>query len=79
VSETKATAVREHAAQHSIDLARSIAYGDDESDLPLLRTTGRAVVVGGDPVLLGWAANRRGSVEVLDAERVSVVSSEVGQ
>ncbi|ONI61259.1 hypothetical protein ALI44B_12415 [Leifsonia sp. ALI-44-B] len=79
VSDTKATAVRDHAAQHSIDLARSIAYGDDESDLPLLRTTGRAVVVGGDPVLLGWAANRRGSVEVLDAQRIPVVSSEVGQ
>ncbi|GHG99354.1 HAD family hydrolase [Streptomyces rubradiris] len=47
----KAEAVRALAARGALDLAASTAYGDHVSDLPLLRLTGRAVVVGDDPVM----------------------------
>ncbi|MBC3844265.1 HAD-IB family hydrolase [Streptacidiphilus sp. 4-A2] len=39
------------AAVRGLDLAQSSAYGDHASDLELLRTVGRPVVVGDDPVL----------------------------
>jgi HAD superfamily hydrolase (TIGR01490 family) len=48
IGEAKAAAVRELATVHGIDLAASIAYGDHESDLPLMEATGAAVVVGED-------------------------------
>lgn len=46
--EGKAEAVRELAAAEGIDLADSFAYSDSESDLPLLRSVGHAVVVNPD-------------------------------
>jgi HAD superfamily hydrolase (TIGR01490 family) len=46
IGEAKATAIRSLAADASLDLATSTAYGDHESDLPMLRTVGTAVVVG---------------------------------
>ncbi len=56
IGEAKAAAVRELAARRGIDLAHSVAYGDHDSDLPLLRGTGTAVVVGDDAVMLEQAA-----------------------
>ncbi|MER7574337.1 HAD-IB family hydrolase [Streptomyces sp. NPDC126514] len=49
IGEAKADAVRTLGTTGGLDLAASTAYGDHGSDLPLLRMTGRAVVVGDDP------------------------------
>lgn len=38
----KATAVRQFAAEHGIDLAHSYAYSNGDEDVPFLRTVGRA-------------------------------------
>lgn len=49
--EGKAQAVRELAVAEGIDLAGSYAYSDSESDLPMLRAVGHAVVVNPDAEL----------------------------
>jgi phosphoserine phosphatase len=49
--EGKAEAIREVAAERGIDLARSYAYSDSESDLPMLRAVGHPVAVNPDPPL----------------------------
>lgn len=54
----KAVAVR----KLGIDLAEASAYGDHESDLPMLEAVGRPVVVGDDPAMTGLAATRGWSV-----------------
>jgi HAD superfamily hydrolase (TIGR01490 family) len=60
IGPTKARIARTVAAVRGLDLGRSSAYGDHASDLELLGTVGRPVVVGDDPVLaeraavLGW-------------------------
>jgi phosphoserine phosphatase len=46
--EGKAEAMRELAVREGIDLAASYAYSDSESDLPMLRAVGNAVVVNPD-------------------------------
>jgi HAD superfamily hydrolase (TIGR01490 family) len=57
--EAKAEAVRELAAAEGIDLARSIAYSDGFSDLPLLEAVGSAVAVNPDRRLRRAARERR--------------------
>lgn len=54
--EGKAQRVRDHAAEHGIDLAASYAYSDSESDLPLLRAVGHPVAVNPDVPLAKVAA-----------------------
>src|SRR5262249_29397493 len=49
--EGKAEAMRELAAREGIDLGASYAYSDSESDLPMLRAVGHAVVVNPDAEL----------------------------
>jgi HAD superfamily hydrolase (TIGR01490 family) len=44
----KATAIEQLARREGIDLAASYAYSDSESDLPMLRVVGHAVVVNPD-------------------------------
>ncbi|MFE4513143.1 HAD family hydrolase [Kitasatospora sp. NPDC056783] len=56
IGATKAAAARAAAAVLGLDLAASTGYGDHISDLDLLRTVGRAVVVGDDPELAEHAA-----------------------
>jgi HAD superfamily hydrolase (TIGR01490 family) len=62
--EGKAVAMRQLAAAEGIDLAASYAYSDSESDLPMLRTVGHAVVVNPDTALRrvareeGWEVMR---------------------
>jgi HAD superfamily hydrolase (TIGR01490 family) len=62
--EGKAVAMRQLAAAAGIDLAASYAYSDSESDLPMLRTVGHAVVVNPDTALRrvareeGWEVMR---------------------
>jgi HAD superfamily hydrolase (TIGR01490 family) len=62
--EGKAQALREIAAETGIDLDRSWAYSDSESDLPMLRAVGHPVAVNPDRLLArvareeGWAVMR---------------------
>ena len=52
----KVTAIERYAAEHRLDLAASWAYSDSESDLPMLRAVGHAVVVNPDRELAAIAA-----------------------
>lgn len=45
---TKAVIMRDYAARHAIDLARSYAYTDSYSDYPMLAAVGRPTVVNPD-------------------------------
>ena len=54
--EGKVAALENYAAGHALDLATSWAYSDSESDLPMLRAVGNAVVVNPDPELTAIAA-----------------------
>lgn len=62
--EGKASEIRRVAAQNDIDLSDSYAYSDSESDLPMLRAVGHAVVVNPDSELArvardeGWRIMR---------------------
>ena len=49
--EGKVLSMRELAEREGIDLAASYAYSDSESDLPMLRAVGHAVVVNPDAAL----------------------------
>jgi HAD superfamily hydrolase (TIGR01490 family) len=66
--EGKAQLVRELAAEEDIDLARSFAYSDSESDLPFLEAVGHPVVVNPDAELLRIARER--DWDVLRFERI---------
>jgi len=66
--EGKAEAMRELAAAEGIDLAASYAYSDSESDLPMLRAVGHAVVVNPDREL--FATARAEGWEVMRLERL---------
>ncbi|HEV2062662.1 MAG TPA: HAD-IB family hydrolase, partial [Solirubrobacteraceae bacterium] len=66
--EGKAEAIRGLAATAGIDLARSYAYSDSESDLPMLRAVGHPVAVNPDAELLRTA--REEGWEVLRFERL---------
>jgi HAD superfamily hydrolase (TIGR01490 family) len=60
----KPAAMREVAQREGIDLARSYAYSDSESDLPMLRAVGHPVAVNPDAALAriareeGWRVIR---------------------
>lgn len=62
--EGKVTAIERYAEEHRLDLAGSWAYSDSESDLPMLRAVGNAVVVNPDAELAtialaeGWQVMR---------------------
>jgi HAD superfamily hydrolase (TIGR01490 family) len=66
--EGKAEAIRELAEREDIDLARSWAYSDSESDLPMLRAVGHPVAVNPDREL-GSVARAEGW-EILRFERL---------
>ncbi|MEV8335052.1 HAD family hydrolase [Streptomyces niveus] len=51
IGQRKADTVLLSASVHRADIRNCTAYGDHVSDLPMLHTTGRAVVVGGDEAL----------------------------
>lgn len=48
IGETKRTRVLQYALENDIDLASSWAFGDDDSDLPMLKLVGNGVRI--DPV-----------------------------
>lgn len=62
VGRAKSLAVARFCAHHTIDPARCHAYGDHESDLPVLEQVGHPVVLPGDPVLDRVALARGWSV-----------------
>jgi HAD superfamily hydrolase (TIGR01490 family) len=66
--EGKAEAIRQLAAREQIDLDASYAYSDSESDLPMLRAVGHAVVVNPDSTLARVAKDE--GWEVLRFERL---------
>ncbi len=66
--EGKVESLLELGGTHGIDLAQSYAYSDSESDLPMLRAVGHAVVVNPDPELARIAA--REGWEVLRFDRL---------
>ena len=66
--EGKAQAIRELAAAEGIDLARSWAYSDSESDLPMLRAVGHPVAVNPDATLARVARDE--GWEILRFERL---------
>lgn len=64
--EGKVLAMREVAEREGIDLAASYAYSDSESDLPMLRAVGHAVVVNPDAELRRAALQEGWEVIALD-------------
>jgi HAD superfamily hydrolase (TIGR01490 family) len=60
----KAEAMREVAERDGIDLARSFAYSDSITDLPMLEVVGHPVVVNPDRDLARIARERRWEVQV---------------
>ena len=64
--EGKVLAMSEVAEREGIDLAASYAYSDSESDLPMLRAVGNAVVVNPDAVLRRIALQEGWEIIALD-------------
>jgi HAD superfamily hydrolase (TIGR01490 family) len=64
--EGKVVSMREVAEREHVDLAASYAYSDSESDLPMLRAVGHAVVVNPDAVLRRIALQEGWEVIELD-------------
>ena len=58
--------MRELAEREGIDLAASFAYSDSESDLPMLRAVGHAVVVNPDAPLRRIAVEEGWEIVELD-------------
>jgi HAD superfamily phosphoserine phosphatase-like hydrolase len=58
IAETKARIVRTFARERGLDLARCSAYGDDESDAPMLEAVGHPVAVRPTPLLAATARAR---------------------
>lgn len=58
IGENKARAATEFLEEHSIPRTSSWAYGDHESDIPMLEVAAHPRVVGGDPHLLQHALRR---------------------
>src|ERR671914_216387 len=75
--EGKAEAIRELAEREGIDLGRSYAYSDSESDLPMLRVVGHPVAVNPDTTLQRVAKEEGWDVVRLErlGRRLKVVAS----
>jgi HAD superfamily hydrolase (TIGR01490 family) len=64
--EGKVISMRELAEREHIDLASSFAYSDSESDLPMLRAVGQAIVVNPDAPLRRIAGEEGWEIVELD-------------
>src|SRR6185437_4722518 len=75
--EGKVISMREVAEREGIDLASSFAYSDSESDLPMLRAVGHAVVVNPDAELRRIAVREGWEVLRLDrlGQRLKVLAA----
>ncbi len=78
--EGKVISMGEVAEREHIDLSRSYAYSDSESDLPMLRAVGHPVVVNPDPELARIAALEGWEVLRLDhlGQRLKVLIALAG-
>lgn len=78
--EGKVAAMRELAEREGIDLEASYAYSDSESDLPMLRAVGHAVVVNPDPELTRIARSEGWEIVRLDrlGRRLKVAAALAG-
>jgi phosphoserine phosphatase len=64
VGESRPAWLRHYASLHGIDLAKSFAYADSHSDLPMLSAVGNAVAVSPDiPLMRAATANQWSIVE----------------
>lgn len=64
VGESRAAWLKRYAALHDVDLARSFAYADSHSDLPMLETVGHPVAVSPDiPLMRAAGRNQWSTVE----------------
>jgi alcohol-forming fatty acyl-CoA reductase len=64
VGESRPAWLRHYASLHGIDLAKSFAYADSHSDLPMLQAVGNAVAVSPDiPLMRAATANQWSMVE----------------
>lgn len=73
IGATKGRAAHATMAVRDLDPAGCAAYGDHSSDLDLLRSVGRPVVVGSDTVLTGYA--ERDGWERIAADLVPAVTT----
>ncbi|MBZ5740251.1 HAD-IB family hydrolase [Nocardioides mangrovi] len=62
VGESRAAWIRQYAAEHGLDLAKSYGYADSHSDLPLLEAVGRPVAVKPDVPLFRHARRHRWTI-----------------
>ena len=62
VGESRAAWLKHYAALHGIDLARSYAYADSHSDLPMLQSVGQPVAVSPDISLMRAAQRSQWSI-----------------
>jgi len=62
VGESRAAWLRHWATSAGLDLARSYAYADSHSDLPLLRAVGHPVAVSPDVTLQRYAKKHRWAI-----------------
>ncbi len=78
--EGKVLSMRELAERERIDLSCSYAYSDSESDLPMLRAVGHAVVVNPDPDLRRIALDEGWEILRLDrlGRRLKVLAGLAG-
>lgn len=72
--EVKAEKIRQFAAEHSIDLAASYAYGDSRADLPMLEAVGNPRVVNPGKKLKKITQERRWPVYQWKTARASCYS-----
>ena len=64
VGEARAAWLKHYASLHGVDLARSFAYADSHSDLPMLQTVGHPVAVSPDiPLMRAASRSQWSSVE----------------
>ncbi|HEY8431454.1 MAG TPA: haloacid dehalogenase-like hydrolase, partial [Sandaracinaceae bacterium] len=62
-AEGKVERARAWAAEHGVDLSRSVFYTDSVSDRPMLETVGEPRVVNPDPRLSALARRRGWPIE----------------
>ena len=74
----KAGAVRELAAQHGFDLARSFAYSDSHNDLPLLSLVGHPCAINPDSELLEHAEEQDWQIRDYRTGRKAVKAGALG-
>ncbi len=62
VGESRAAWLRHYASLHGVDLAKSFAYADSHSDLPMLSSVGNPVAVSPDISLMRAAQRSQWSI-----------------